>query len=121
MNLSGEAVQAVQHFYRLSNQQTLVIHDELAVPFTSLRTRVGGSDAGHNGVKSIITHCRPDFARLRIGIGQPVASEAESADFVLGKFTSEEREKLSDIIREAEVLITEFLFDGRTTPQTRTV
>src|SRR5690349_17483854 len=54
MNLSGEAAGAVQRFYKLANSQTLVVYDELAIPFGQLRTRRGGADAGHNGVKSLI-------------------------------------------------------------------
>src|SRR6185437_10591436 len=49
MNNSGESAQAVQHFYHVYNQNTLSIYDELAIPFGNLRTRLGGSDAGHNG------------------------------------------------------------------------
>ncbi|MBX4197210.1 aminoacyl-tRNA hydrolase, partial [Candidatus Saccharibacteria bacterium] len=53
MNNSGEAAQAVQRFYRAYNPNSLAVYDELAIPFGQLRTRLGGSDAGHNGVKSL--------------------------------------------------------------------
>src|SRR3989344_3319878 len=76
MNLSGEAAQAVQHFYRIYNSQTLAVYDELAIPFGQLRTRLGGSDAGHNGVKSLIQHVGDDFSRLRIGVGSEAAEKA---------------------------------------------
>ena len=69
MNASGEAAQAVQRFYRAYNQNTLAVYDELAIQFGSLRTRQGGSDAGHNGVKSLIQYLGDDFGRLRVGIG----------------------------------------------------
>src|SRR5581483_6141174 len=68
MNNSGEAAQAVQHFYRVYNQSTVAVYDELAIPFGSLRSRLGGSAAGHNGVKSLIERLGEDFGRLRIGI-----------------------------------------------------
>ncbi|MBI2008936.1 aminoacyl-tRNA hydrolase [Candidatus Saccharibacteria bacterium] len=121
MNLSGEAVQAVQHFYRVYNHQTLAVYDELAIPFGQLRTRLGGSDAGHNGVKSLIQHLGKDFGRLRIGVGSNIAKKADAADFVLGKFTKEEKGKLPQVLRETNALITEFIFSGELPHDTRKV
>ena len=121
MNNSGQAVQAVQRFYRVYNHQTLAVYDELAIVFGQLRTRLGGSDAGHNGVKSLIENLGKDFGRLRIGIGNKIAEKVDSSDFVLGKFSKEEQEKLAPILREANALITEFIF-GETLPHdTRTI
>jgi peptidyl-tRNA hydrolase, PTH1 family len=121
MNDSGEAAQAVQRFYRVYNQNTLAVYDELAVPFGSLRTRLGGSDAGHNGVKSLIQQIGEDFGRLRIGLGSETSQKADAADFVLGKFTKKERESLPQITREANAIITEFIFSGQLSHETRTV
>jgi PTH1 family peptidyl-tRNA hydrolase len=120
MNNSGEAGQAVQKFYRVYNQGTLAVYDELAVPFGSIRTRLGGSDAGHNGVKSLIQHIGEDFGRLRIGVGSDVSKKAKDTDFVLGKFTKAEKPELSPIIKEANALITEFIFSGQLPHETRT-
>src|SRR5438309_11618096 len=100
MNLSGEAAQAVQHFYKVYKQNTLAVYDELAIPFGQLRTRVGGSDAGHNGVKSLIQHLGEDFGRLRIGVGSELSQGADSAAFVLSKFTKEEQAGLPKILNE---------------------
>lgn len=121
VNLSGEAAQALQRFYRLSNLNTLAVYDELAIPFGQMRTRLGGSDAGHNGVKSLIQHLGEDFGRLRIGIGSPQARNADAADFVLKKFSQEEQRELPLILREANALITEYIFGGALQPETRTV
>jgi PTH1 family peptidyl-tRNA hydrolase len=121
MNNSGEAAQAIQRFYRVYNSGTLVVYDELAIPFGNLRTRVGGSDAGHNGVKSLINHIGDDFNRLRIGTGDEISKKADSSDFVLGKFTKEEQEVVPLIIREAAAIITEFIFGGELPHETRTV
>lgn len=121
MNNSGEAGQAVQRFYRVYNQNSLAIYDELAVPFGSLRTRLGGSDAGHNGVKSLIQHIGDDFGRLRIGVGSDASAKADAADFVLGKFTKKEQESLPLILREACAITTEFIFGGSLPHETRTV
>ena len=120
MNNSGQAAKAVQHFYKIGNSNTLAVYDELALPFSQLRTRVGGTDAGHNGVKSLIQHLGDGFGRLRIGI----ASEkipADSSSYVLKKFSKEEQVKLPNILREANELINEFVI-GETLPHnTRTV
>src|SRR3989344_5317718 len=121
MNLSGEAMQAVQHFYRVYNHQTLAVYDELAIPFGQLRTRLGGSDAGHNGVKSLIQHLGDDFGRLRIGIGSDLAEKKDAADFVLTKFTKREQAIVPKIIQEANALVTEYIFSGSLPHDTRTV
>jgi PTH1 family peptidyl-tRNA hydrolase len=121
MNNSGQAVGAIQKFYRIYNNDSLAIYDELALPFGQLRTRVGGEDAGHNGVKSLITHIGEDFGRLRIGIANDISEKADAADFVLGKFTKQEQDKLPEIIKEAGVLTTEFIFSGKLPHETRTV
>lgn len=121
MNNSGEAAQAVQRFCRVYNQNTLAVYDELAIPFGSLRTRLGGSDAGHNGVKSLIQHIGDDFGRLRIGVGSDMAKKADTADFVLSKFDKKERADLPLIIREANAVITEYIFSGLLPLETRAV
>jgi PTH1 family peptidyl-tRNA hydrolase len=121
MNNSGEAAQAVQHFYRIYNPETLAVYDELAIPFGSLRTRLGGSDAGHNGVKSLIQHLGDDFGRLRIGVGSEVSKKSDAADFVLGKFDKKEQASLPQIIREANAVMTEYIFSGQLPHETRSV
>jgi PTH1 family peptidyl-tRNA hydrolase len=121
MNLSGEAAQAVQHFYKVYNQKTIAVYDELEINFGQLRTRLGGSDAGHNGVKSLIQHVGDDFTRLRIGIGNEISEKADASDFVLGKFTKQEQESLEKILREANSLINEFVFGDGLPHETRNV
>lgn len=121
MNLSGEAAQAMQHFYRAYNPQTLAVYDELTIEFGQLRTRLGGTDAGHNGVKSLIQYLGEDFARLRIGIGSEISQKADASDFVLGKFTKEEQGTKPKILQEASALITEYIFSGQLPHDTRSV
>ena len=121
MNHSGEAAQAVQHFYRVYNPQTLAVYDELTIPLGQLRTRLGGTDAGHNGVKSLIQHLGDDFGRLRIGIGSDLAEKKDAADFVLTKFTKAEQGVVPKILQEANALITEYIFSGSLPHDTRTV
>ncbi len=109
MNNSGESVQLAAHFYKIEPASILVLHDELAIDFGQIRTRHGGSDAGNNGVKSVIQHIGPDFPRIRIGIANEISSKADKADFVLGKFTQTEQSKLAALTREVVSIITEFI------------
>ena len=121
MNMSGEAAQAVQHFFKLGNTQTLAVYDELAIPFGQLRTRTGGRDAGHNGVKSLIQHIGEDFGRIRIGVGSGQAEKKDAADFVLSKFSKPDQANLPLVIKEASAIITEFIFGGELPHETRKV
>lgn len=111
MNLSGEAVQKVMHFFKLQAEDTVIVYDELDIEFGTIRTRNGGSSGGHNGIKSILSHTTDTFGRIRIGIGpKPVVSGSKriaTADFVLQDFSAEQQEVLSKIIREACAMIDE--------------
>ncbi len=119
MNNSGEAVQAIQQFYKISNNQTVVVHDELDIEFGQIRTRIGGSDAGNNGIKSILQHVGEDFARVRIGIGPKHPPEMDSADFVLQKISSTEKKHFNNLMREVESILVEFVYNGKLAHETR--
>ena len=119
MNLSGEAVQAVQHFYKLGNEQTVVVHDELDVHFGQIRMRTGGSAAGNNGVKSVSQHIGEAYARVRIGIGPKKPEQMDTADFVLQDFSKAEQEKLPALLREVNALLSEYAYGAGFTPETR--
>lgn len=120
MNLSGEAAQKIAHFYKLHHEQMAAVHDELAIPFGQIRTRIGGSDAGNNGVKSLITHIGPDFGRIRIGIGGDKPDKMETSDYVLAKFSKEEQAKLPALKKEATSILTEYIFSDQLPHDTRT-
>lgn len=117
MNLSGEAVQALVHFYKIGDKDLLVVHDELDIPFGQIRTRIGGSAAGHNGIKSIIEHHGEQFGRVRIGI--KAATKMEATDFVLAKFSKEEQEHLKALTREVVSILTEYTYQGELPIETR--
>lgn len=119
MNLSGEAAQKTAHFYKIHHEQILAVHDELAIPFGQIRTRIGGSDAGNNGVKSLITHIGKDFGRVRIGIDGNKPEKMDSSDFVLARFSKEEKQNLPALTREAVSIITEYVFSGQLPHDTR--
>lgn len=71
MNLSGQAVEALATFYKITPQEILVVHDELDLPPGAAKLKLGGGVAGHNGLKDINARLGPDFWRLRLGIGHP--------------------------------------------------
>ena len=108
-NLSGDAVLAVKQFYKIDNADILVVHDELALPFGVVRTRIGGSDAGNNGLKSIIATIGADVARVRVGIANDMLSRQPAADFVLSKFTVTEQTTMPDIKKHALECIGAFI------------
>lgn len=119
MNLSGEAVQAVQKYFKISNSKTIVVHDELDIPFGQIRTRVGGSSAGNNGIKSLIQHLGEDFGRVRVGVSNEFSDKIESADFVLQKFSKDEQGSLKLLSNEVISIINETVFGGILTADTR--
>lgn len=119
MNLSGEAVQAVQHFYKLDNAHTVVVHDELDISFGQIRLRVGGSPAGNNGIKSVSQHVGEDYARVRVGIGPKEPEQMDTADFVLQDFSKTEQARLPAMQREVAAILSEYAFGAAFTPETR--
>jgi peptidyl-tRNA hydrolase, PTH1 family len=120
MNSSGEAVQKVMHFYKLNLDQTVVVHDELDINFGQIRMRVGGSDAGNNGVKSLIQHVGKEFPRVRIGIGnKKEQGKMDGADFVLAKFSKDEQAHMPALTREVTSVLTEYVFSGQLPHDTR--
>lgn len=119
MNSSGEAVQKVAHFYKIHREQIVVAHDELAIPFGQIRTRTGGSDAGNNGVKSLITHIGADFGRVRIGIDGSKPEQMDNANYVLAKFSKEEQKHIPALTREVTGILTEYIFSGQLPHDTR--
>ncbi len=116
MNLSGEAVQAVANFYRISPDFMAVIHDELDISFGQIRLRTGGSAAGHNGVKSVTQHMGENYGRIRVGIGPKLPEQMDSADFVLQRFSKAEQEQLSNLVKESSAILTEYIYSGSALP-----
>ncbi len=113
MNASGGPVAALRAFFKLPAERVLVVHDELDLPYGSIRLKLGGGDNGHNGLRSVTAALGSrDYHRLRIGIGRP-PGRMDPADFVLRNFSPAEREALPEIIGRsadaAEVLLTEGL------------
>ncbi len=119
MNLSGEAAIKVAKFYKIPDTQIVAVYDELDVPFGQIRTRVGGTSAGHNGVKSLIEHLGEGFGRVRIGIQNDHSGSAESADFVLAEFNKAEKSELSNLLQELNSILSEYIYRGELISETR--
>lgn len=98
MNLSGEAVQAVMAFYRLTPAEMTVFHDELDLAPGKARVKQGGGHAGHNGLRSIHAHVGDAYARVRLGIGHPGHKDAV-APYVLHDFAKADQDWLDDLLR----------------------
>ncbi|RLB60907.1 MAG: aminoacyl-tRNA hydrolase [Deltaproteobacteria bacterium] len=103
MNCSGDSVQPCAAFFKIPPPSIIVIHDDLDLPFGTIRLKQGGGHAGHNGLRSIIGRLStPDFCRVRIGIGRPPPEfQGEVSDYVLSGFRSSERENLPSCLRIA--------------------
>ncbi len=112
MNLSGRAVRHWLDQNKLTLQQLLVVVDDLALPLSRLRLRPSGSDAGHNGLKSIQeTLGTVDYPKLRFGIGNHFP-KGRQVDFVLGKWTDEELPLVRLKIEKSVEVIENFIFTG---------
>lgn len=109
-NETGRSFTALKQFYKLDNSDILIIHDELALSFGTLRSRIGGSDAGNNGIKSINTHGGDSTARLRIGVGNDLRARMGDTDFVLSLFSKDEQKILKEtVIPKCLEIIREFV------------
>jgi PTH1 family peptidyl-tRNA hydrolase len=98
MNLSGEAVAAIVRFYKIPLEHLLVIHDDLDLPFGTIRMRPAGGSGGQKGLGSIISRLGTEnFPRLRIGIGRP-GGQMSASDYVLQDFSNTERKELDGIL-----------------------
>ena len=113
MNLSGESVQALMHFYKIEMDHLVVVHDEVDIPFSSIRIHKNRSPGGHNGIKSVSGLLgSADYARLRLGVGRPPHPEMATADFVLQKFSPEEQTQLPDFLNRSADALEALIFEG---------
>lgn len=115
MNLAGGPVAALLRFYSLDASRLIVVHDELDIPFDTIRVKSGGGHGGHNGIRDIAAAIGTvDFSRVRIGIGRPPGRQ-DAADYVLTPFSKAEREVLPSLLSDAadatELLVTEGLLE----------
>ena len=96
MNLSGESVVLVKNYYKIDNDDIIVIHDDIDLKLGALKFKKGGGNGGHNGLKSIDKHIGSDYYRIRIGVGRPEKKE-DVVKYVLSDFTKDELECINTL------------------------
>lgn len=117
MNLSGGPTSALLKYYKLDASRLVVVHDELDIPFDTLRLKVGGGNGGHNGIRDIAAALgTPEFIRVRVGIGRPPGRQ-DAASFVLKDFAGSERAALPTLISEAADAVELIASEGLTAAQ----
>ena len=110
MNLSGEAIRAVMDYYKIDVKDIIIIYDDIALNIGKIRIRANGSDGGHNGIKSIISHIGTNnFNRIKIGIGPQIGP---SEYFVLNNFPKEQSEILKEVLDKSIDAAKSIMLDG---------
>ena len=97
MNDSGASIINIVEYYDIENHNVIIVHDDLDLPFGTVKFKIGGGHGGHNGLRSIDSHIGKDYIRVRVGIGKP-ENKSDVANYVLSNFSKEEFDKLKDII-----------------------
>jgi PTH1 family peptidyl-tRNA hydrolase len=102
MNVSGQVVARVGGFWKIPVADTIVVHDELDLPFGRIKLGTGGGHGGHNGVRSMLADLGDaGFARVRVGVGRPAPGRQDPADYLLSDFSRAEAKELPDLIGTA--------------------
>ncbi len=113
MNNSGTAVQFYKKLYQIQLQNILIVVDDLALPFGTMRLRMQGSSGGHNGLKSISSHLHTEaYPRLRVGIGSNMGM-IDKAEFVLAPFMQKEQKYINTIIESAACVVKSYIMEGQ--------
>ena len=119
MNLSGGATAGLVRFFKFAADEVIVIHDEMDLPFGTIRLKLGGGEGGHNGLKSISNSLGTrDYARIRFGIGRPPGRQ-DPADYVLRDFSAAERKDLGVELERAADATEDLLRIGLVDAQNR--
>jgi PTH1 family peptidyl-tRNA hydrolase len=117
MNLSGGPTASLLKYFKLDASRLIVVHDELDIPFDSVRLKLGGGNGGHNGIRDITSALgTPDYIRVRVGIGRP-PGRMDAAAFVLQNFSGSEREALPNLISDAADAVELIAAEGLTAAQ----
>lgn len=117
MNTSGAQTSSLAKFYGIPPERVIVVHDEMDIPFDSIKLKIGGGHGGHNGLRDIAKALdTPEYLRVRTGIGRPPGRQ-DPADYVLGTFSGTERETLPILIADAADAVELIADKGLTTAQ----
>lgn len=113
MNLSGESISEFWRFFKIPIENIIIVNDDIDIPAGTLRIRKKGSAGTHNGLKSVIYHLRDDtFPRIRVGVGAPQNKDYNLADYVLGRFSTEEIPVMEQAIIHAADAAETIVTDG---------
>lgn len=119
MNVSGGPVSQLARFYRTEPERIVVVHDELDIPFDTVRLKTGGGHGGHNGVRDVAAALgSADFARVRVGIGRPPGRQ-DAADWVLQPFPAGDRDALTILVSDAADAVEDVIEHGLVAAQQR--
>ncbi|NLT27377.1 MAG: aminoacyl-tRNA hydrolase [Microbacteriaceae bacterium] len=118
MNTSGGPVSQLAQYHGVPTERVIVVHDELDLPFDSLKLKQGGGHGGHNGLRDISSAIGPDYLRVRVGIGRPPGRQ-DPADYVLKPFAAAERDNLGVLLEEAADAVELIVADGLVAAQQR--
>ena len=119
MNETGGPIKALANFYSVEPKNIIVLHDELDIPYAAIRSKNGGGDNGHNGLKSMTSAFgTPEYFRVRLGIGRPMG-EQDPADFVLKAFSKVEQKELGEFIDRGADVVESLISEGLERTQTR--
>ncbi len=108
-NDTGLSARAICDFYKISSSDVLIIHDDINLPIGTIRIRIGGSDGGNNGVKSLNSHIGEDTTRMRIGTHIELRDKIPDSEFVLSKFTKSELDIILSQISTIKTIVNDFL------------
>lgn len=119
MNLSGQPTVSLRGWYKLDNDRVVVVHDEVDLPFGTVRIKVGGGHGGHNGLRDLLKHLGNEpFVRVRFGVGRPPEGW-DTADYVLAKWQGSEQDELPDVVDRAADAVEAVLTEGPTAAMNR--
>lgn len=117
MNVSGGPVSALAEFYSVDPDHVVVVHDDLDLPFGTVRLKQGGGEGGHNGLRDITKALgTKDYLRVRVGVGRPPGRK-DAADHVLSAFTATERRNIDEVLDDAAEAAELLVLDGLTAAQ----
>jgi PTH1 family peptidyl-tRNA hydrolase len=100
MNLSGDGVGSIAHYYKIPLEKIIVIHDDIDLKLGEIRVKRGGGHGGHNGLRSIDGHIGKDYWRIRVGVGRP-ENKDDVSDYVLTNFSKDERVVIDEALHDA--------------------
>ena len=113
MNLSGESIAEITSWYKIPNENIIIIYDDISLETGSIRIREKGSAGGHNGIKSVIMHLNSDvFGRIKIGVGGN--GDRDLADYVLAKFSDDDAKIIFNSLEAACLATEEYIKNGAT-------